>query len=62
MAWSATRQPAERPPVSPSAPPQPPGSAVDRRPDRGASEAAYGDIVDEWGRQSFQASDPPANW
>ena len=29
----------------------------------GASDARdFDDIVDEWGAQSFPASDPPANW
>jgi hypothetical protein len=38
----------------------PDGASEDESP--GMEQWAPHDIVDEWGVQSFPASDPPANW
>lgn len=46
-------------PAEPVAPEEPTGAAEIRP---GRREQAALDLVEEWGRGSFPASDPPANW
>jgi hypothetical protein len=46
-----------------AAPVAPGGDTVPRRPPSSARpDGRSTDIVEEWGLQSFPASDPPANW
>jgi hypothetical protein len=38
------------------------GGVVPRRQQGAGMRYLTDDVVDEWGRQSFPASDPPPNW
>jgi hypothetical protein len=51
------------PPASAGVPTDPPSSPhADAARAEAAARFVVWDLVDEWGDQSFPASDPPANW
>ena len=55
MTTKTTTPSRTRPPRIGNAPPTPDESSIE-------SSARTSDLVDQWGRDSFPASDPPANW
>ncbi len=60
MTDSTTKPPARRSAAATTGPA--PGARAQSHRADAPLPGLHDDIVEEWGRQSFPASDPPANW